>query len=192
MIAGFNPDHYGPWLNDTVVVTNCDDGSYCCGHNNLECCSAGLGVWIVDGRFTKINPALVSLISVVVYGTATSESTVLPSATVTSDSTSPNTAVASTSFSQQLQDSQSSGGLDTGARVGLGVGIALGAAAIGLLVVYLIIWRRRSRRTSTAQPNTEANSKYMPVWEIDRAERPVELAQPQPELSGSRPLVELS
>ena len=41
------------------TVTQCSDGSWCCGtsSNTTDCCNQGKGVWIVDGEATTLRPS---------------------------------------------------------------------------------------------------------------------------------------
>lgn len=54
--------------NNDVIITPCNDGSYCCGDNAVavSCCQSHHGVFIVNGQETTVNP----------NGTSTSSSTV--------------------------------------------------------------------------------------------------------------------
>jgi len=58
-----------PWngsvKGNNVDVTVCDDGSFCCGvgTNGSTCCFEARGVWMVDGKETKLNPHTTSSIA---------------------------------------------------------------------------------------------------------------------------------
>lgn len=49
-----------PLRNSHVPITECQDGSFCCGYNNTNCCSQSQGSFIVDGQVTTSKPSLSS------------------------------------------------------------------------------------------------------------------------------------
>src|SRR5271170_548476 len=40
-----------------VIITPCDNGSYCCGYDNTACCQAGQGIFI-NGLIPNGNPPI--------------------------------------------------------------------------------------------------------------------------------------
>ena len=55
--TGASSNAYSDQLKDTdTVVTQCSDGSYCCGNNATSCCSNRQGVWVLNGTTTHVNP----------------------------------------------------------------------------------------------------------------------------------------
>jgi len=109
--------------NTTVPITACDNGSYCCGGNNLVCCNATEGVWIVNNQISLTKPVSLS-------SSSTTSTTATASPTTSSSQSSPAT--------QQQQNN----GLSGGAKAGIGVGAALGVLAL-LGVGAFILWKRR-------------------------------------------------
>lgn len=215
IIAGFNY-HNGSAENNTVLVTNCENGSYCCGLNNLACCEAGSGLWIVDGKTTNLNPALYSISSEAAHATITPESTTLHSTLNTTSifaATSSNMPVTSSSSSQQFTNGQSSSesingqsssstvvapnpssqqSLESKSSSGLSTGAKVGLGvgiALGIALGILLGCHGIWRRRSRRLSTSQTNKRG--VWEIDDYKRPVEPAPPRPELAANRPLVEL-
>jgi hypothetical protein len=84
---------------------------------------------------------------------SSSASTTASSSTATSSAlpsqTASTSAVPSSSSNAQLIASQAPSGLSTGAKAGLGIGISLGVLAIGALVVFLMVRRRRKQKLAT-------------------------------------------
>ncbi|KAE9971349.1 hypothetical protein EG328_005710 [Venturia inaequalis] len=46
-----------PLRNSHVPLTQCQDGSLCCGYNNTNCCSRSQGSFIVNGQVSTSNPS---------------------------------------------------------------------------------------------------------------------------------------
>lgn len=136
---------------DDVVVTECDDGSFCYTNKNFGCCSAGEGVYIVNGDQKPHD----------FNSTSTSSSTT--SKTLQTSKSTSNVAATTTTGSSSGTTSTTtpvpSGGLSTGAKAGIGVGAALGA----LLVLGLLAWYLMRRRGSNAQAYSNNQNATAPV-----------------------------
>jgi hypothetical protein len=74
-----------PLRNSHVPVTECQDGSFCCGNNNTKCCSAGQGSFVVNGQVTISKPSSTSS-TTSSTSTATSTSSVVVAMTSKSSS----------------------------------------------------------------------------------------------------------
>lgn len=132
-----------------MMVTQCTDGSYCCGNgqNATECCDSGRGVRIVNGQVvTSTAPessstTFTSLISVT-SPTSTSFSTTpissMTSLTSTSSTASPTSR--QTSASDGTESSGSKGGVIGGAVGG-------GVCAVAFGIAAWFFWLRRRRRS---------------------------------------------
>lgn len=117
-------------IPNDVGVSPCDDGSWCYGANNRDCCSRHEGYFIVNGTQTKQNPNAAT--------SSTSSSTASSSSSPTSTS-SPAAPVPA--------PVPAPGALSTGAKAGIGVGIGLGA----LLLLAAVTWFLRRRRRGSHQ-----------------------------------------
>ena len=137
------------WAATTAPITVCDDGSYCCGDNGYApkanpngpvCCSAGKGVWIVDGKTTFMNP-----------NNSTLNPSSLSSISTSSQSTSlladPTSAMTTTNPQQNNPSNASKTGAISGGVVG---GIA-GLAVVVLAVWYFMMKRNRKHALPPSQ-----------------------------------------
>lgn len=141
------PDFLGK-SGGTVRVTQCPNGSYCCGVGSAanKCCSTGAGVWIdKDGETTGVKP-----------GSATTRS----STTTSSSSTAGNTkatgaspVISTTGPASEPSQSRSAAGAtvtksttttttNTGAIAG---GVVAGVVAVAV-IVGAVLWALRRRR----------------------------------------------
>lgn len=144
-----------------ILITNCDDGSYCYGDNNRECCRQGQGVFVLNGEQVDFDPAATSSSTSVSSGVA-SVSTTATSSPVSASSQPASTAISSSDTAESSSSKDS--GLSTGAKAGIGVGVALGV----LLVAGILFWFSRGRRKARNVPepvDDEVDSKhpYPPV-----------------------------
>jgi hypothetical protein len=121
-----------------VALSQCPDGSWCCGGSfNSTCCNDKLGVKIdaIVGVSNTTSSSSTSSIS------STSTSSIL------STSTSPgsaNSATTTPSNSPVAQTGHSS--LSGGAKAGIGIGVGLAAVLIvAAVVAYFTCWKRRSK-----------------------------------------------
>lgn len=113
-------------------ITQCDNGSYCCGSNDISksCCSIDNGVWLVNGTTTRVNPN--------------------PSASRSSSSSAPTsstTGSAASSASPARSQAATKEKTTTGAIAGGVVGGVLGLAAIAGAGLWLFFRRRRAPAT---------------------------------------------
>jgi hypothetical protein len=126
----------GPDLSNQVynynsgdaLVTQCNDGTYCCGQGNNTCCDQGKGVRIAAIDGTPVSSSI---------GTS---STLSATSSATKSSTSPT----------QLGSNPPNGkGSNTGAIAGGVVGGVVGGIIIAAAAWYF--WRRRSRGAAPAE-----------------------------------------
>ncbi|KAI4601715.1 hypothetical protein KJ359_011847 [Pestalotiopsis sp. 9143b] len=94
---------------------------------------------------------------------------------VISDGTSISTA---STASNQTSSNQGTGGLSTGAAVGVGIGVA--AALAGMLVLAYFAWRSKRRREATSTPEEAHQSHMYTPWTVQHEPQP---PQAQSELS---------
>ena len=162
----------GSAATQNVAVTECSDGSWCCGGGNKDCCSDGSGTRIaaVVGQAISSSQSS-SLESTSSTSSRSSTPSTLPESTTspieststlqrtsqttdisttqsmpTSTSTPPITPSTPSSTDSPESTSQSkSGGLSSGTKIGLGVGVAGCLLAIGMLVTCLVCLRRKKR-----------------------------------------------
>ncbi len=99
-----------------VNLSPCDNGSWCfgSGYDGRECCQKGQGLFIAEGKATRINPK-----------TTTSQPRL-------------NTSVADSSTTVPTNQS-----ISTAAKAGIGVGVGLAVTAIILVAVFLVLRKRR-------------------------------------------------
>ncbi|OBT82376.1 hypothetical protein VE02_08755 [Pseudogymnoascus sp. 03VT05] len=158
-----------------VAVTECSDGSWCCGGGNKNCCNDGTGIKIAaivgqaitssqssssestSSPSSKPPTTLPSESTSPPESTSTPPSTSTPDASTTPDSstipsTPPPTSTPSTTpstlgptDSPTSTSEPTSGGLSSVTKIGLGVGIAGCLLALGMLVTCLVCLRRKRR-----------------------------------------------
>jgi hypothetical protein len=165
------------------VVTECDNGSYCCGQRNASCCDAGYGLFIVKNQLTAGLPTpTTSTISVTSLSTRFSSSGSRLTSHPTQDSslsikpaTSPRpVAIAESAVTATVAAMvHPSAPLSTGAKIGLGIGVPVLVLAIFGAGFYFArrYWQRKLRQyksndqrggdtatilpdVSTSRPNT--------------------------------------
>ena len=175
-------------ISCTNVTNNPLD--FCCDHTN-DCCETGVGRTRLaeDGlkAFTTIassastatrHPSSATFrSSTSTSSTASASSTVRPAAATTPSALALPTAQSTPSSSQ----SRASSGVSVGAAVGIGIGSACGAA--GLLAIYLLWRRRKSRSASGSQEKMFHQSPRNPQ------ELPGEM---HPEMQAGNPMWEVS
>ena len=122
------------------ILTECDNGSYCWGEENRGCCRDGQGVFVLNGQQVTFDP----------NATTTSS-------TFSSTSTIPTTTSSST-LPPATQASLPNKGLSTGAQAGIGVGAAIG----GLVILALVFWSFRRRRSNKKSQPSELGSEQVP------------------------------
>ena len=156
-----------------VVVTECGDGSFCCGEDDdaRKCCEGGLGVRIENGLVVSSG----------------SSSTIAPTTSSTTNPgiSSSSEALTDTTPSPPSPDKRNDKAIIGGA-VGGGLGVLLllaGGAA------YLI--RRRKGANDTIIKSQDDLSHDVPVWEkpseLPPGARPVELEGEYPLPPGNHP-----
>ncbi|KAF2828168.1 hypothetical protein CC86DRAFT_369295 [Ophiobolus disseminans] len=120
-----------------IVITKCDNGSFCYGYDNRGCCRAGEGVF-ADGRSSTSSSS---------QGPTSTPTSQAPSSTAASASAT----AASASATAPAANSSASGssGLSTGAKAGIGVGAAIGALLVFGLLFFL--YSRRSKQARAGQ-----------------------------------------
>ncbi|KAL4882156.1 hypothetical protein BJY04DRAFT_217478 [Aspergillus karnatakaensis] len=137
----------------TVQLTPCDgtDNSteWCCG-KNADCCGTDAAVTIAN-----VLPALASSSS-----TSPSSSTATPSSAPESEAD----GASVDGNDDNVNNSQSSGELSTGAKAGIGVGAAA-AALLGVAVVVYWVRRRRRAKGTGAEPDILKTQSTSPITE---------------------------
>ncbi len=113
-----------------ILVTTCDNGSFCYGDGNRDCCQQGGGVFLYNGEQVTFDP-----------NATTISTTSTPSASSTS-STLPSSAAASASATSKPS---SKGGLSTGAQAGIGIGVGL-LVLLVLILSFLVLRRRKKEK----------------------------------------------
>lgn len=138
----------------SVRVTQCDNGSYCCGAGTVadNCCNTDGGLWVdKDGNPTNIRPGSV---------TTKQQTTATTSATLTLDTTDPADPASQTTASAPgatVTKITTKTTTNTGAIAG---GVVAGVVAAALIIAATI-WALKRRR------NTPMNQKPMAVPHAD-------------------------
>ncbi|KAL8944136.1 MAG: hypothetical protein Q9216_000641 [Gyalolechia sp. 2 TL-2023] len=131
-----------------TILTQCTDGSYCCGFDNFECCDKDEGT-----RINKSNGQII-ISGQISRSIAAATSTISSSATQETSSSRPTTNIppaaasgASTSSSLPSPSavSESDDGLSGGAKAGIAIGAVAGVALVAGLL-FLLYRERRKRR----------------------------------------------
>lgn len=128
----------------SVRVTQCDNGSYCCGNGTVadSCCNTGGGLWVgKDGNPTNIRPGSV---------TTTEQTTVTTSATSTVPTASPASQTTASAPGAVVTKTTTKPTTNTGAIAG---GVVAGIIAAALIIAAAI-WamKRRRNRPMNQQP----------------------------------------
>ena len=156
-----------------------DDGSYCCGKENIDCCTKHQGLWIRNGEISNVNPSTdsSSTASSTAFSTSTLSLISSPTNPTSGSSTSPAHSGSTSSTSPAQSDSTSSSnniGAIVGGVVGGIVGITLSAA-----VAWFISRRRNLSRLQLSTPSLNVFSsterKSPKPCEISGRERPHEM-----------------
>lgn len=162
----------GSAATQNVAVTECSDGTWCCGGGNQDCCNNGTGTRIaavVGQAISSSQSSSLESTSSTLLRSSTS-STLLESTTSVSESTSTPqstsqttdittiqsmppltnvspiaTSTTSSTDSPESTSQSTSDGLSSGTKIGLGVGVAGCLLAIGMLVTCLVCLRRKGR-----------------------------------------------
>ena len=196
-------------INNDVQVTQCSDGSYCCGSNAngiaSACCNGGQGVWIVNGEETSVNPNASAASS----STTTSSPSISAPATLASAQSSGQTAVsegvssAPQSTTGPPSPAKSDKEANSAAKVGGVVGGIVGGV-IGLALILVACWFFLARkRRQTAHPPPMPDGRFpqglgkSTMYEAPTYARSsegnelAELPESQPELHEARTYYEL-
>ncbi|KAL8830176.1 MAG: hypothetical protein Q9170_005862 [Blastenia crenularia] len=163
-------EHYSPKCSPLcptfraagTILTQCDDGSYCCGLDQTACCDDGQGVTInhsngqiaISGQITKSVAAATSAPS----SSATDSTSNTRASTTISSAAAGGVATSPTLPSPTATSSDSS--LSGGAKAGIAIGAVAGVALVGGLL-YLLFRERRKRRALQGGP--VPNEK--PAWQ---------------------------
>lgn len=145
-------------------VTQCDNGSYCCGRNDISksCCTSENGVWLVNGTTTRVNP----------NPSASRSSSISAPTSSTTGSAAPSARPASSEAPTEEKKT------NTGAIAGGVAGGVLGLAAIAVAGLWLFFRRRRAPATPPkyeskglmAEAPADDNRKELPVPATLRSE----------------------
>ncbi|KAL0934905.1 uncharacterized protein CTRU02_209496 [Colletotrichum truncatum] len=166
-----------------VLVTQCADGSYCCGNdqNATECCKLGKGVRIVDGEVITSSALSSSTLGPTTIPISSMLSSAISSATTTPTATDSET-------EDKKETSNSHAGVIGGA-VGGGVG------AMVLVIAALFFWHRRKKAGGMRGDNATHQKTYATADEdakyVVTSSPPQYYNQPPSELPGPMDPVEL-
>ena len=121
-----------------VRVTECTDGSICCGADNTTCCDEGNGQFILGDRLVDSIPSSTTLPTIITYAPRPkSNDTSTPRQNSTEDLNTP-------------EDKPASGASNTAAIAGGTVG---GVVAIALVVGAVLLFLRRRKSTKGGTEN---------------------------------------
>ncbi|KAL8706684.1 MAG: hypothetical protein Q9201_000318 [Fulgogasparrea decipioides] len=158
-----------------TILTKCNDGSYCCGYDNTDCCDQGAGTKI-DKKGQIVAKGQIT--SSIADRTSTSSSSATDSSSTTSSTASRQTAAPATTANPTLSSPTTtpSSGLSGGAKAGIAIGCVAGAALVAGLLFLLFRERRKSRAMqSTLGKNPYAgNAQGVPM--IDSQFPPQEMS----------------
>lgn len=168
--------------NDTVPITKCNDGSYCCGQNNATCCNAGQGVWIVNDQIALMSPisttSSTSSVSTSMTSVSTTSHSTITSSTTSVSGTTLSSSVGSTTALGVVTSSSSSGtrtptqqpqnrGLSNGTKAGIGIGVSLGALAL-LGAGAFMLWRRKRSEGKAAKETNGVSAVPVDIYAYER------------------------
>ncbi|KAL5351911.1 hypothetical protein ACLOAV_003773 [Pseudogymnoascus australis] len=124
-------------------VTICDDGKYCCDNEN-DCCSRGRGVFLNDvGKVVETDPSISSSKTTVTgspSSTPSSSDSVGPATPPTPNPVAPSPSAPAA----PAVPTAASGGLATGAKIG--IGIAVPVAVLGVAALAAFLWFRNKKK----------------------------------------------
>ena len=190
-------------------VTQCSDGSYCCGGTNngiaAACCNGGQGVWIVNGEETSVNPNAPAAPSNAPSSTTTSSPSISDPAALASAQFSGQPAVSEAVSSapqpttQALSPAKSDKDASLAAKVGGVVGGVIGLALILGACWFFLTRKRRQTARQTSMPGWAYTPELgkspihgAPTYAGDiKKNELAELPESQPELHEARTYYEL-
>jgi hypothetical protein len=149
-----------PHSGTDVKITECDNGSLCCGDPETAgkpCCQQGRGVWLVEGKVYASNPSSTSASAAATSAAATSAppSSSAGGTTLIASTTSP-TSDTSATTSNQPSTKPSASRDYTGVIAGCTVG---GVVVLALLICALWWFTFYKNRSNVQQaPATELDS----------------------------------
>ncbi|KAI4225085.1 MAG: hypothetical protein L6R36_004175 [Xanthoria steineri] len=170
------------YSQEDVALTDCRDGSYCCGSANVTCCSQGQGI--------RMNSTL-NVPSQPVTSTATSSTSTLASAQ-------------SEKSTSTASNNNQSMGLDQKAVLGIALGCGIvGCIIVGSAIGYFVVRKRhksskyaRKRLSSVVPVKPEYRIQHRdPIYELDTYDLPpprVVFASRRQELAAGEIVPELS
>ncbi|KAL8948261.1 MAG: hypothetical protein Q9222_005532 [Ikaeria aurantiellina] len=149
-----------------TILTTCNDGSYCCGYDNTQCCDNGGGTLInnstgeiiLRGQITTSIPESerTTLTPSPPSSTDSTTASATPSTTTTVNAGAASTGAAAL---PSPTTTSSSSTLSGGAKAGIAVGVIAGVALIAGLL--FLLWRERRKRRQLQ--NEHANHNPMGV-----------------------------
>ncbi|KAF6841442.1 hypothetical protein CPLU01_00573 [Colletotrichum plurivorum] len=166
----YTSDDGTPASGMDMMVTQCTDGSYCCGNgqNATECCNSGRGVRIVNGQVVASTALESSSTTFTSLLSATSAPSTLGFSTATISSLTSHTSLSSTASptatpNSTSDDTESSG--SKGGVIGGAVGGGVCAAAVGLAAWFFWLKRRKRSNDSAGAEAELAGEKPFTVEE---------------------------
>lgn len=145
---GISEDTVLNYSSSDVQVTDCNDGSYCCGADNTTCCSRGDGI--------RIASILAAPLSASSTSSATTMTTGLTTASTSRAFPTTPTIPGVVTGAPKRQDSS---GLSTSGTIG----VAVGCSVVGIMIAGALVWVFLIRKRSSSKSSPERIS----VHEID-------------------------
>lgn len=149
-----------PYSGTDVKITECDNGSLCCGEPETAgkpCCQQGKGVWLVQGKVYNSNPSSISSSALASSTLASSPSspTGIVHTTLTTSTMSPSSDPSATP-SNQAAPSRDYTGVIAGSAVG-------GIVILALLICFLwwfTFHKKRSHAQHVAPAELDSSGSY--------------------------------
>ena len=131
-----------------VALTDCGDGSYCCGSANVTCCSQGQG--------TRINSTL--------------EVPTLPVTSIATPGPSTLASAKSEKSTSTASNNKQSGALDQKAVLGIALGCGIvGCIIVGSAIGYFVV-RKRHKPSQYARKRLSSVASVKPEYRIQHRE----------------------
>ncbi|KAF2788923.1 hypothetical protein K505DRAFT_378563 [Melanomma pulvis-pyrius CBS 109.77] len=160
-----------------VMLTECPDGSLCCGNSNNLCCDRGGGKWVVDGKILSTNPNPSASSSASSTTSSTAVSTSLDHASASSDSSRASHASVASVTQDASTETSTQGPAAAGPRNKTPIIAGSVVAGIaGLALVVGLVWLVLRRRASAPKPPLDTAAHVhqgaygsKAVWEMNGA-----------------------
>jgi hypothetical protein len=155
----------GATSSSDAWLTPCNDGTFCCGHNNTDCCNAQHG-YTIASVLPTVRPTLLSTFPPTRSSTSSTFVSTMPSlsSSLATSTTASSTSVANTEATEKTDGHNKTVGAIAGGVIG---GVGLAAFSALLIIIYR---KRRMRGHGATQKHASMMTENPMEREIERHE----------------------